>query len=161
MSHQREPINPACTEIILGILSSPSLPLRISPLYARSFDGHGFPPVARANKGHEPLSGKAWRNLGPGSQGSRKRTRRVERKRRSLERRFLNIAFVRDTRREFIIIRLILIMRLIIDQTERISRSIISLERTNCDWQTRVEIGKIVCIPFLGADFIIKRSIGR
>lgn len=25
VSHQREPINPACTEIILGILSSPSL----------------------------------------------------------------------------------------------------------------------------------------
>lgn len=33
------------------------LPLRISPLYARSFDGHGFPPVP--NKGYEPLSGKA------------------------------------------------------------------------------------------------------
>lgn len=97
-----EPINPACTEIILGILSSSS-PSFLSGflLFTRDLStATDFRPWRGRIKVTKPLSGKAAEKARAlGSQGSRKRSWRVERKRRSLERRFLNIAFVRDTRR--------------------------------------------------------------
>lgn len=84
-----EPINPACTEIILGILSSSS-PSFLSGflLFTRDLStATDFRPWRGRIKVTKPLSGKAAEKARAlGSQGSRKRSWRVERKRRSLER---------------------------------------------------------------------------